>query len=117
MAEGEDHYQTFLFIQEWLKPYLDEPRKYLRAGSLEPPPAGNKENQELQAQYLKLLDLLYTGYNLGMPEGAASLNEARNAMIEDQDSIATAAERVAAKGYLVVFDAPADPRFKPVPPP
>jgi len=38
-------------------------------------------------------------------------------MIEDQDSIATAAERVAAKGYLVVFDAPADPRFKPVPPP
>ena len=117
MAEGEDHYRTFLFIQEWLKPYLDEPRKYLRAGSLEAPPAGNQEHQELQAQYLKLLDLLYTGYNFGMPEGAASLNEARNAMIEDQDSIATAAERVAAKGYLVVFDAPADPRFKPVPPP
>ena len=117
MAEGEDHYQTFLFIQEWLKPYLDEPRKYLRAGSLEPPPAGNKENQELQAQYLKLLDLLYTGYNLGMPEGAASLNEARNAMIEDQNSITAAAESVAAKGYLVVFDPPTDPRFKTVPPP
>jgi hypothetical protein len=117
MAEGEDHYRTFLFIQEWLKPYLDEPRKYLRAGSLEKPPPGNKEHQGLQVQYLKLLDLLYRGYNLGMPEGAASLNAARDTMISDQDSIVAAAEKVAAKGYLVAFDIPADSRFKPVPPP
>jgi hypothetical protein len=115
MAEGEDHYRTFLDIREWLKPYLDDERKYLRAGPLTPPPPDNEAHKTLQTRYLALLDMLYTGYNLGMPDGAASLNKARNAMIEDNDSIVAAAEAVAETGYLVVFDIPTDPRFTAIP--
>jgi hypothetical protein len=117
MAEGEDHYRTFLAIEEWLKPYLDDERKYLRAGTLKEPPANNQEHKVLQACYLKLLDLLYQGYDKGMPFGASILNEARNTMIQESDSIVAAAEAVAEKGFLVSFDTPQDPRFKPVPPP
>ena len=117
MAEGEDHYRTFLDIREWLKPYLDDERKYLRAGPLTRPPPGNEAHKTLQARYLTLLDKLYTGYELGMPGGAASLNAARDAMIEDNDSIVAAAEAVAETGYLVVFDPPTDPRFTAIPPP
>jgi hypothetical protein len=117
MAEGEDHYRTFLAIEEWLKPYLDDERKYLRAGTLKEPPPNNQQHKVLQACYLKLLDLLYQGYDKGMPFGAAFLNEARNTMIQESDSIVAAAEAVAEKGFLVCFDTPKDPRFKPVPPP
>jgi hypothetical protein len=117
MAEGEDHYQAFLAIQEWLKPYLDDERKYLRAGPLTPPPPNNEAHKTLQARYLAVLDLLYNGYDLGMPHGAASLNKARNAMIDETDSIVSAAEAVAQTGYLVVFDVPKDPRFTAIPPP
>jgi hypothetical protein len=117
MAEGEDHYRTFLAIHEWLKPYLDDDRKYLRAGTLKPPPTNNPEHKRLQAYYQTLLDLLYKGYDKGMPYGASFLNQARNTMIQDRDSIVVAAEAVAEKGFLVCFDTPKDPRFKPVPPP
>jgi rubrerythrin len=117
MAEGEDHYRTFLDIREWLKPYLDDERKYLRAGPLTRPPPDNEAHKTLQTRYLTLLDMLYTGYDLGMPAGAASLNNARNTMIEDNDSIVAAAEAVAETGYLVVFDIPTDPRFAAIPPP
>jgi hypothetical protein len=115
MAEGEDHYQTFRAIQEWLKPY-DEPR-YLRAVNMAPPPATSAEHRVLQDRYLALLRLLYTGYDVGMPDGASDLNRARNAMIDKDNSIMAAAEAVAQKGFLVVFETPADRRFKPVPPP
>jgi hypothetical protein len=117
MAEGEDHYRTFLAIQEWLKPYLDDERKYLRKGTLKPPPANNPEHMRLQACYRTLLDLLYKGYDKGMPYGAPFLNQARDTMIQDRDSIVVAAEAVAEKGFLVCFDTPKDPRFASVPPP
>ena len=46
MAEGEDHYRTFLDIQEWLKPYLDDERKYLRAGPSDAAAAGQRSAQD-----------------------------------------------------------------------
>jgi Ferritin-like len=114
MAEGEDHYRTFLDIQEWLAPH-DE-REYLRAPNLKPPPAGNSAHQALQERYRETLNLLYDGYQAGMPDGAAMLNRARNAMIE-ANGIADAAEAVAKANFLVVFDTPIGRRFAPISPP
>ena len=42
MAEGEDHYRTFLAIQEWLSPYKHE--EYLRVIDINLSPASDKEN-------------------------------------------------------------------------
>jgi hypothetical protein len=116
MAEGADHYQIFRAIQEWLRPH--KPVEYLQAVDMAPPPDGIVENQTLQRRYAMLLDLLYDGYKAGMPAGANDLNNARNLMIGNKhDKIAQsggiilAAEAVAAKGYLVVFQTPADSRF------
>ena len=114
MAEGEDHYRTFLAIQEWLSPHAED--QYLRAVKLTAPPTNSKEYMALQAQYAALLDLLHKGYSAGMPEGASDLNTARNAMI-GKDGIAAAAEAVAQNGFLVIFVTPSDPRFTPVAPP
>src|SRR5258706_2913426 len=60
MGEGEDHYRTFLAIQEWLMPFNVE--QYLRGATLNPPPARCKENVKLQTRYGELLDDLYAGY-------------------------------------------------------
>jgi hypothetical protein len=114
MAEGEDHYRRFLAIQEWLSPYEDE--RYLRRANMVPPPANDKAHMALQKLYVALLDLLYKGYLMGVPGGAKYLNSARNAMI-GSDGIESAAETVAKKGFVVVFDTPNDPRFNAVKPP
>jgi Ferritin-like len=114
MAEGEDHYRTFLAIQQWLSPY--EHDEYLRVTDINLPPARGKENMELQAQYEALLNLLYRAYKIGMPQGAPELNTARNSMI-GRDGIAAKAEAVAKRGFLVTFVTPSDPRFTPVTPP
>jgi hypothetical protein len=114
MAEGEDHSRTFLTIQEWLSPYKHE--EYLRVTDINLPPARDKENVALQSQYVSVLNLLYKGYSIGMPQGASDLNTARNAMI-GKNGIADAAEAVAQKGFLVTFATPSDPRFAPVAPP
>lgn len=114
MGEGEDHYRTFLAIQEWLKPFKVE--QYLRGATLKPPPARDSANIALQARYGELLDLLYAGYKAVLPEGASKLVDARSKMIE-KDGVADAAKRVAEKGCLVGFDVPSDKRFAPVGPP
>jgi hypothetical protein len=114
MAEGEDHYRTFLAIQEWLSPYEHE--EYLRVTDINLPPASDEENVKLQAQYVALLNLLYKGYSIGMPQGASELNAARDAMI-GKSGIADAAEAVAQKGFLVAFTTPSDSRFAPIAPP
>lgn len=114
MAEGEDHYRTFLDIQEWLDP--SEEKEYLRQTNLKRPPARNGAHQALQQRYRETLNLLYEGYQTGMPDGAAALNRARNDMIET-NGIADAAEVVAKANFLVVFDTPDDPRFAPISPP
>jgi ferritin-like protein len=113
MAEGEDHYRTFLAIQEWLLPYTHD--EYLRIVDVKEPP-DDEEYRVLQEQYAALLDLLYNAYKTGMPQGAAELNTARNAMI-GKGGIVAAAEAVARKGTLVTFVTPKDPRFTPVAPP
>jgi hypothetical protein len=114
MAEGEDHYRTFRAIREWLAPHQE--RQYLRGGNPKKAPAGNSANKALQERYRRLLNLLYDGYNAGLPDGALQLNEARNAMIEP-GGIVDAAEAVAQNGFLVVFDPPNDSRFAPIEPP
>jgi Ferritin-like len=120
MAEGADHYQIFRAIQEWLLPYKDE--ECLRATA--PPPADIVEKQTLQRRYETLLNLLHDGYKAGMPFGAADLNSARSLMIGNprdklgqSGGIIVAAEELANKGYLLVFDPPSDKKFAPVPHP
>jgi hypothetical protein len=105
MAEGEDHYRTFLAIQEWLAPY-SEPQ-YLRGVDLQPPPASDQDNKTLQQQYRHVLELLLDGYQRGLPDGGDSLNRARMGMLAPS----------ANRGFLVVFETPAGESFRPVDPP
>ena len=114
MAEGEDHWQTFLFVREWLGRH--PPASYLRAPDLQPPPTADAEHQTLQQRYRALLELLHRGYQSGIPAGAADINTARNAMLAP-DGIRGAVDAVAAQGFLAVFDPLADPRFAPINPP
>jgi rubrerythrin len=111
MAEGQEHFETFGFIQEWLSRH--NPSEYLRAANLVRPPAGNLANATLQQRYRALLERLFDGYSLGIPSGAADINAARGAMLGNT-GIEGAAEVVAAAGFLVVFDPINDPRFAPV---
>lgn len=111
MAEGENHFQTFGFIQEWLGAH--SPNDYLRAPNLTAPPAGNALHANLQQKYVALLERLNAGYTLGIPAGASDINAARNSMLGNL-GIEGAAEAVAAAGFLVVFDQINDPRFAPL---
>jgi hypothetical protein len=111
MSEGEEHFETFKFIQEWLGAH--NPNDYLRSPNLAPPPAGNPLHQTLQQRYRTLLQQLFDGYQQGLPAGAASINAARNLML-GAGGIKGAAEAVAQAGFLVVFDAVNDPRFAPI---
>ena len=111
MAEGENHFVTFEFIQEWLGQH--SPSQYLLAPNLAPPPAGNALHATLQQRYRALLERLFDGYKLGIPAGAVNINAARQAMLGNA-GIEGAAVAVAAAGFLVVFDRVNDPRFEPV---
>jgi hypothetical protein len=113
MADGADHFATFTDIAEWLRPH-DE-AAYLRA-NLRSAPAGNALHRDLQTRYADLLDRLWTGYQLGVPTGGVSVNEARAMMFGNQ-GIEGAARALADAGFLVAFDLPADARFASVPPP
>jgi hypothetical protein len=110
MTEGEDHYRTFLALQEWLAPH--DPRDYLRSEKPKRAVKNDPLNQALQREYLWLLDKLYRGYKTGLPDGALDLNAARNAMVSRLDK---AADDLADAKLLVVFDIPqGDKRFAPV---
>jgi hypothetical protein len=111
MAEGENHFETFGFIQEWLSRH--NPNDYLRAPNLAAPPPGNALHAALQQKYRDLLERLFAGYTLGIPAGATDINAARNAMLGGQ-GIEGAAEDVAGANFLVVFDPINDARFEPV---
>ncbi len=115
IAEGEDHYETFQFIQEWLGRH--PPATYLRNPALAPPPANNVQHQALQQQFTAVLTRLYDGYSKGLPAGAVDINQARTMMVVPPNGLASAAQAVANAGFLVVFDALADPRFAPTDPP
>jgi hypothetical protein len=114
IAEGEDHFETFLNIQEWFSSHNET--DYLRSQAPPPPPAGNAANVALQTAYAALLNNLHTGYKKGRFLGSNEINEARNAMV-GSNGIVAKAEAVARQNFLVVFATPADPRFAPIDPP
>jgi hypothetical protein len=112
MAEGEDHFETFKFIQEWLGAH--DSSEYLRAPNLAVPPAADARHRTLQQRYRALLRQLFDGYQLGIPAGATQINAAREAML-GVAGLQGAAEAVAAAGFLVAFDTITDdPRFAPI---
>jgi hypothetical protein len=110
MVEGGDHYQTFLFIREWL--HRHQEGDFLRA--TQPPPRGDPDHQNLQQIYVKLLEILHRGYAIGVPLGGTDINDARDLML---GPLHTAAETISARGFLVVFEPLSDARFKPIDPP
>lgn len=112
MAEGSDHWQTFLFIQEWLGRH--QPSAYLRATAAAN--HGSAPHKLLQTRYAALLDKLYSGYLKGMPAGAAGVNAARSAML-GSGGIEGALEGVAASGAIPEFEPLTDPRFVAIAPP
>lgn len=114
IAEGEDHFETFLNIQEWLRNHAET--DYLRSVAPAKPPVGNAQNAALQAAYASLLNNLFIGYKKGRFLGSNEINTARNAMV-GAGGIVTKAEAVASQNLLVVFDTPVDARFAPIDPP
>ena len=109
IAEGNEHFETFLFIQEWLRDHSEA--DYLRP--TQQPGPGNALHQTLQQRYAGLLDTLFRAYRAGVPAGAALIAQARSDMLADA-GIAGACRALAAAGLLVTFETPADPRFAPV---
>src|SRR5262249_31773973 len=114
ISEGGDHFQTFLFIQEWLGRH--QPASYLVAGGPQEPPPGNAAHVALQTAYRGLLDALHTGLAMRMPAGASRINAARDSMLGG-NGIEGKLQAVAAQGLIIKFDPVADPRFAPIAPP
>jgi Ferritin-like len=112
MAEGEDHFEAFRAIQVWLSAHQEQ--QYLRSTSNTAPPAGDPDHGELQARYRAILEQLHRGYSFGNPGGAPDINGARMDMVGPLDA---AAQSIARRGFLVIFDPIADPRFAPIDPP
>jgi hypothetical protein len=114
ISEGGDHFQTFLFVKEWLGRHTP-PSTYLVGGG-PTDPSGSAEHQALQQAYNDLLSALNTGFKAGIPAGAPTINAARASML-GPTGIEGKLDAIAAKGFLVKFDALADPRFAPIAPP
>lgn len=112
MTEGAEHFETFSFIQEWLRPHAEA--AYLI--QVQDPNPANQLHQDLQGRYLALLDNLFIAYELGIPAGAERIATARAAMLSS-DGIQGACDALADAGLLVVFDTPNDSRFQPIPRP
>jgi Ferritin-like len=112
MAEGSEHWQTFLFVQEWLRRH--DPADYLRATV--PADPSSAAHQTLQTRYQSVLQALHRGYTQGLPLGASDVNTARMEMLGG-NGIEGALEALAASGALPRFDPVTDPRFAPIPPP
>jgi hypothetical protein len=114
ISEGGDHFQTFLFVNEWLGRHTP-PSTYLVAGGPADPGA-SPEHSALQQAYSDLLIALYTGFKAGIPSGSTTINAARASML-GPTGIEGKLDAIAARGLLVKFDALADQRFSPIAPP
>jgi hypothetical protein len=114
IAEGEDHFQTFRDMKEWLSDH--EESAYVRSAALSLPPPGNPANDELQAAYAAMLVNLREGYRMGRLLGAAEINAARTSMVVP-GGVNALAEVVAEQGFLVAFNTPAGAEFAPIDPP
>jgi hypothetical protein len=112
MAEGEDHFEAFRAIQVWLGAHQEQ--QYLRSSNATAPPSGDAGHRELQTRYRAILEQLHSGYTSGNPGGARDINGARMDMV---GPLHAAAESIAQRGFLVIFDALTDPRFAPIDPP
>jgi Ferritin-like len=112
MAEGEDHFETFRAMQVWLSAHQES--EYLRSTAGTAPPPEDPDHQEVQTIYRAILEQLYRGYTFGNPGGAPDINGARMDMVGRLDA---AAQKIAQRGFLVVFDPLTDPRFAPIDPP
>jgi Ferritin-like len=112
MADGSEHYATFRAMQEWLARH--DPEDYLVP--LQEAPPDDQGRLALQQRYEQVLDLLFRGYQLGVPAGTTRVNTARAIMLGPQ-GIEGACEDLARRGLQPAFTVPADPRFAPVPPP
>jgi len=98
MADGFDHFETFLDVREWLVRH--DPADYLL--NLRQPTAADPSHQKLQQIYFQLLSTLRSGYAAGLPGGAADLANARNLMLGG--GIQSTCEALRASGILVVFE-------------
>jgi len=112
MADGAEHHDTFLAMQEWLGRH--NPTDYLRP--LRDPPPADAGLGTVQQRYEQVLVSLFEGYRLGLPAGGTRVNSARNTMLGPQ-GLDGACETLAQRGFLSVFKTPTDSRFAPVPPP
>ena len=111
MAEGEDHFETFQFIREWLHPHQET--EYLRRRHMTVPPKDNLDHQALQKTYQRLLRDLYAGYSIGFPQGGEQVNNARNLMVLPDD-MRQVIGKICDRGLLIAFDPIKDPRFSPI---
>ena len=109
IAEGKEHFETFIYVQEWLRPH-DETAYLIAADA---PPAGEPLHLELQSGYTTLLDTLRRAYIAGAEDGASLVARARAAMLGNA-GIDGACRKLADRGFLAVFETPADLRFQPV---
>jgi hypothetical protein len=112
MAEGEDHFETFRAMQVWLSAHQES--EYLRSVAGTAPPPDDPDHEEVQTIYRAILEQLHRGYTFGNPGGAPDINGARMDMVGRLDA---AAQKIAQRGFLVVFDPLTDPRFVPIDPP
>lgn len=113
MAEGDDHYETFLNLQEWLGRHED--RSYLLPSVV--PEVGDPRLSVLQQRYEDVLDKLHSGYRTRDVDGASPVADARKAMLGPA-GVQGACEALAEENILPVFAVPRDdPRFVPVPRP
>jgi Ferritin-like len=112
MAEGEDHFETFRAIQVWLSAHQES--EYLRSAAGTAPLPDDPDHQEVQTIYRAILEQLHRGYTFGNPGGAPDINGARMDMVGRLDA---AAQKIAQRGFLVVFDPLTDARFAPIDPP
>jgi rubrerythrin len=98
MADGLDHYDTFLDVQEWLSHH--GPNDYLL--NLRLPAPDDAVHKRLQELLLQVLQTLRRGYAAGLPRGADDIARARDLMLGN--GLLTACEDLRAKGLLVVFE-------------
>ena len=99
MADGFDHFETFLDVKEWLSHH--QPGDYLL--NLRQPSPNDPAHQHLQELFLQLMQTLRRGYAAGLPQGAVDIARARDLMLGN--GIMTACEALRANGTLVIFDA------------
>ena len=98
MADGLDHYETFLDVREWLAHH--NPTDYLL--NLRQPALDEPAHQHLQEVFMQVLQMLRRGYAVALPQGADDIARARDLMLGG--GLLTACESLRGKGFLVVFD-------------